>query len=470
MRVRTAVCRVLGGIEPLMPGTFESAAVTRDTTRRCLLASVATAAGATPAVGTTGAAARTAGEQVDEVEWERTLDSPGTPARISDVVAVGDGAAIAVGDVATERGDEAWAVRIEADGSTTWSETYRPSGDATYSQFRGAASTGDGGVVAAGTGAEVERDGDGRTAGWIARLGSDGTLQWRLRAAGSGPTRFADVAWDADGAAAAGEVDVQNRRSDPFVLAVDGAGDERWRAEVGEPDGNEAIRAIAAGPAGYCAVGDAADRPNFQGRQGYAVCFDADGERRWRTRVGTEDDREFYGAAPRGPDGFVLAGSRESGDAFSSRALLLGIDGDGEVAWERSYDDGAGIDFLRSVRRLDDAVVATGSRSAEGDDRSVWLIGATTDGDAWFERSLGAGDDHQQGRGVAVLGDGRALVGGTMLPDETESPYAALASLPDQSAAGGDAEGDTLPGFGTGAAIAGLGIGGGLLATRRRSE
>lgn len=449
-------------------GSTDRLPTTGGLSRRDVLIGSGIAASVAAGAPGVGARRQSGGE---EQTWDRTFDGPGTNPTLLDVVAIGDGDVVGVGRATVEHEDVAWAVRLAPDGTVHWSDTYRPSADPGLAAFYGAAPAPDGRVYVAGTGASVDRDGDDRTAGWVALLGSDGALEWQTALAGPGPTRLHGVVRDDDGCVAAGEVDVENRSSDPFVVALDGEGDERWHRHVEEPDGNLAIRSIAGSSSGFCVVGDASERPDFSGRQGYALGLDGGGSVRWRDYVGDELDREFYDVVGLSSDGFVLAGSFEPEGVVSVDALLLGVDESGDVLWERTYRDGEGLNYLLSIDRVDDAVVATGVHPEEG---VAWLIGAGVDGTEWFEDTVGALDQRLESRGVAVLADGNVVLAGAVGPYDGSSGYVLRRSLPawesgDDGLLSDGSGASELPGFGIGTALAGLG-GAALAARWRRSS
>jgi len=117
-----------------------------------------------------------------------------------------DGATIAVGytqstdgDIPVEHGEyEAIAVRLTPDGVPQWSHTY---GGSSGSRFNSVAVSPDGGIIIAGSTSSPDGDfpirhenSDYNDDAVIARLGSDGGLQWATTYGGTGKDEFKSVA------------------------------------------------------------------------------------------------------------------------------------------------------------------------------------------------------------------------------------------------------------------------------------
>lgn len=439
--------------------------MTSDSTRRDVLGAVA-------ALGAGLTTAPVAGAQgTSDDHWQQTIEESGSLDELDDVVALDDGSLLAVGRSQAEYVDSAWAVRLDPGGSVRWSETFQAVPDSS-AKFRAVTPTGDGGALAVGE-ARVEREGERVTAGWAAKLTREGSLGWESAFVGPGETTFADVARDGDQYVLAGDsAREEGSDRDAFVVAIDAAGDERWRTRTTSALGHEEIGGVAAGENGYCVVGDAVnwDGDDDVGRQGFAATFASGGQRLWQSTYGGSRADDFSDVAADGEGGYVVVGSVGTGvslDSLGTDALAIRVDGTGEQQWETTFGDD-GFDWLTAVEATEDGFVVAGlhetSASADGRGDEAWLAGIDPSGDRWFATDLGNEGRGEEGDGLALLDSGRAVVVGRASTGEDERlGFAASAAVQENSGALG-----ALPGFGVGAALGAVGLGAGLVEARRR--
>lgn len=193
---------------------------------------------------------------------------------------------------------------------------------------------------------------------------------------------------------------------DAFVLAIDGAGRERWRRSYGDLRSNIgfAIRSLAAG---YVLAGWSVDSVE----QPMLVRLGAAGELEGRYDVQLSRTARVTDVRPLPNGDFLLAG-QISHPTDSLDAIVLRVDSTGQVVW-RSVLGGPGVDRGFSLDRGPNGEIAlvglTTSPPSRGFDILVAMLDST--GRLLWRQSLG-GEGYQTGHSVAWTPDGAALVTG----------------------------------------------------------
>lgn len=459
--------------------------------------------------------------------WQETYGGTGDEV-FADLVRTADGGYLAVGWAERDGSDDGWLVKVDGGGDRQWTKTF---GGAGTDRFWGAARTDDGYLLAGRTDedgtttgwiVEVGPDGevtDERTpgAGAFYAIARD-DVNRSDREGGDG-ANYADAGYLLAGMTYGEDGTVG------WLLKLDGDGGEAWKTGIDTPEGYDdgRLRAVVPADAGYYLAGKAVGESD----DGWALKVDSGGEVAWQRAVGGPDRDDVWAAAPArdssGDTGFVLAGETESDSDGPRDGWLVKFDADGTVAWNRS-PGGPGTQWLDSAMRTGDGFLFTGgsdrgpSGSADGYvlatdyagqprwesyyGTGAWdkpwpairahgggyLLGGKTTagtgggGDGWLVRIGGSAD-----RGNATDNDGN----GTATPAGTP-PSEGTTKATGSDATGEDAEATTagntvsdaamagetrtatdapapIPGFGVGAAVAGL-LAATLVALRRAGE
>jgi uncharacterized protein YrzB (UPF0473 family) len=160
-------------------------------------------------------------------QWQQIINPTDGGDEVTDLVATNDGGAILAGMTAPGDSDDAgWVLKVGDNGSEQWQRIFNPTD--WNDGLRELVRTSDGGAILAGwrTADDPASDYDG--AGWVLKVGSDGTKQWQQTI---NPTEeldiFADVAEANDGGAfLAGWTDAGADASSEAGWAVKIDGDE----------------------------------------------------------------------------------------------------------------------------------------------------------------------------------------------------------------------------------------------------
>lgn len=303
--------------------------------------------------------------------------------------------------------DDAWVLRLAPDARVVWERRF---GRAEAEQLYGVVPAGDGVIVAGHT----RSVGMGESDLWLVRLDGDGTPLWERVIGGTANDRPRGLASAPDGGAVA--VGFTGSR---------GAGQrDLWAVRIG-PDGavlweraygtvlNEAAYDVAALPdGGFAVVGNAEGRDGV-GMDAYVVRLDRAGDLVWERRV----DRGHFDAATAvavaQDGGLLVVGLTVAERGAPDQVLILFLDADGEVVWERVVG-GPRADAAWDVAATADGflvLAATQSCGAGSDD--AWLLHLDNTGTIRWERVFG-GDLWDRAMAIqAVPGGGFVLAGTT---------------------------------------------------------
>lgn len=150
------------------------------------------------------------------------------------------------------RSNDAWILKLDADGNIQWQKTY--GSDSGWDEADSIQQTSDGGYIVAG---ETESWGAGRFDAWILKLDANGNIQWQQSYGGSDDDDAASVKQTADGGyiVAGDTYSFGAGGYDAWVLKLDAAGNIQWQKTYGgiNDDGVSSIQQIPGG--GYVLAG-----------------------------------------------------------------------------------------------------------------------------------------------------------------------------------------------------------------------
>jgi len=201
-----------------------------------------------------------------------------------------------------------------------------------------------------------------------------------------------------------------------LVTRVDAAGREIW-SQIFDAGGKSDAYSIIEADGGDYVIGGRVDN------RFHALRVTSEGNLVWRS----DYNDGVCNAVIELKDGrFLLAGNNSFRSPRYSRIIC--IDGEGNVEWDRVYDQ---IEYstFSGIKETENAVVATGSGRPAGINRGyAWAVkAALNDGDALWTHHYTEGDRQFSTSGMASAGDGGfVLCGGwnsdNMLPGITTVP------------------------------------------------
>lgn len=306
--------------------------------------------------------------------------------RAGGVVAGGDGAVTialaAAGSVDGQPhagGLDVVVTKRDAAGTTAWTTQL---GTTATDRPYGLAGGPDGELYVAGYTAG-DLDGDHPAGGddaFVVRLEADGSEAWRTQ---FGDPEQADRVYSAAAAPDGGVYVAGYTRGsiggvpnvgdkDVFVAYVDSAGEVGWVKQFGSAGEDKGLAVTVDARGHVFAAGIAGDAlpgtESLGGYDGWVASFDDDGTHRWTRQVGTETTDQLNGLAPRTPGGVYATG--ESEGVMGKRnhggddVVTMSFGGKGRERWVRqsgTADDDRGADVVvRADGRLEVAAYSNG--------------------------------------------------------------------------------------------------------------
>jgi hypothetical protein len=407
--------------------------------------------------------------------WNRTYGGPEreTPRAL---VRTDDGGYLVVGSTRSfgASGTDGWALKVGPNGSEEWNHTYRrhPSGNET---LRAADQRDAGGYVLAG---DVTSERTVADDAWAVRIDADGsevwnrTYAWNRSARVEESERFYAVNTTAvDGAAFAGR---QHRNA--LLMTVHRNGTERWNRSYGTDAATEA-RAMTR------TFGDdfvLAGRQNGA----WMARTEPDGELLWTRNHSTDRNASAADIIRYDRGFLLTGQARAGTDTDRVAAWVLITDDEGDQRWQVSHGGHRNETAFAAVEYDEGLAVGGSTQSFSANQWGGWLVGTGPRGDERWNRTLGSdalatGGDlvRTQDGGLLLVGerwsgrDGRwdawlVTVGGTApapptptptatpmtTPTPTDTPTPTATPTPPPTATATPTGGD-VPGFGLGGAL-----------------
>jgi hypothetical protein len=284
-----------------------------------------------------------------------------------DVQATSDGGSVALAETQSAQGlGVDWLVKLGATGAPQWQEQVgcaSPQGaPGDYADGVSVQQTADGGYVVAGGTIDCGSGSScppltGRSCALVEKLDAAGKLTWaRAYAAGPDGSSISQIRQTADGGyIAAGSFTDASQNTGALLLKLDSTGNVQWQKDLG-PAGSttqgsfNTVQQTADG--GYVAAGNYYTPTSGPAPTQVLVArFGADGSLAWQhgfaTLGGSGAPTSVADASSiiQTPDGGYAVAGRWSDHAFNGgngaqSALLLKLDADGTLQWQRAYSGG----------------------------------------------------------------------------------------------------------------------------------
>ena len=307
------------------------------------------------------------------------------------------------------------AVAVSVQALTLVSETTWGGADSEVTE--GVAVDADGNIYVAGT----SRSFGSRPSGpviFLLKFAPDGTLAWQRT--WEGPGEFANheargVAVASDGSAYVTGF-TTGVAGDAVLLKFAPDGTLAWQRTWGG-SGTESGQGVAVGPDG--AVYMTGSTSTFGAGSGdiFVIKFTSDGALVWQKTWGTEGGEGGDGVAVAQDGSVYVAGvGPRSGAIVGADVVLLKINPDGDLVWQRTYAAGEIVDARGGVTVApDNSVYVAGTlQGSKGNSVVVdaILLKFTPDGSLEWDRGWGGRDGDEAG-GVAVASDGTVFLAGS---------------------------------------------------------
>jgi len=294
-----------------------------------------------------------------------------------------------------------------ASATTPWAKTY---GESDTERAQSIWHTSDGGFIT--TGHSVSFGGL-----WVVKLDSEGAVDWEKSYGGSGSWGERIIQETSDG----GYI-VVGTTSDPFtgidawILKLDSDGEIAWQKRYGGPsdDDDFPLAIQETSDSGYIVAGYTGvtyDFPTIQMLYDmWAMKIDSSGTIEWQYKYDLNDEDYAHSIQETSDGGYIMAGETIDGTTGSD-FLVLKLNSDGTIAWQKSYG-GLGGDIAQSVVETDSGYVAAGvtySFGVLGSD--MWILNLETDGNVVWEKTYGSAED-EGAQSIRTTADGGYVAAG----------------------------------------------------------
>lgn len=299
-----------------------------------------------------------------------------------------DGGFILAGNTASRgEGSDLFLVKADALGNCTWSRAYGGSGEDVGYFVR---QTDDGGYIVVGSSNSYALGGELL---WLVKTDGAGGLIWD-KTFGGFVSSSGDGGWSVEqtmdgGYIAAGYTQSSGGgRKDLWLIKTDALGGLIWEKSFGGAEDDVGMSVLESRDGGYTVAGRTASFGQG-GDDIWLLKTDSLGVEMWNeTYGGRGDDAGFQVVEME--DGYALVGRTESGED-DKRILLIRVDPQGQVLWEKAYTGGS----VASLQPTEDGgYIMAGRIDGIESRRDALAIKVDSNGTEQWSMSLGGrGDD-----------------------------------------------------------------------------
>ncbi len=323
-------------------------------------------------------------------QWARTYGDTGDD-EFPIAIQTSDGGYIVAGDTDSfgAGGYDIWVIKIDSDGIVEWQYAYGGTGNEYPNSIQ---QTSDGGYIVAG---ETNSFGAGSWDVWIIKLDSDGAVEWQYTYGGTNSESANFIQQTSDGGyiVAAYTYSFGAGNDDAWIFKLDSIGTVEWQHTYGGADYDSSRSIQQTSDGGYIAAG-------FTESFGAGDCdlwvlkLDPTGAVDWQYMYGDAYE-DFANSIQQTSDGgYIVAGET---DPFNvdpnqeSDILVLKLDSTGNVEWQYVYGIDSMWDWASSIQQTNEGgyIVAGPSVSVGGFSFNCLVLKLDSDGTIDWQKSYG---------------------------------------------------------------------------------
>jgi len=305
----------------------------------------------------------------DILIWNRTFGGEKND-EVRRIIRVSDGGFLVIGQTESF-GNGAWVIRTDSDGRERWNRTFGKRGT---DSFNAAVELRGGGFALAGTSDAFSTKGQGA---WLVRIDAQGTELWNRTFGGDVLDYAQSVAENPRGGLVI--AGVTNSESgllaDALLIRTDSAGNLIWKKTFGGSGADEARSVVVTRQEEIIFTGSSFS-PGLTIDDFWVVKIDAEGNEIWNRKVAGKGIERGMSIALSPENGF-LVGEAVAADTWEIH--LVNLNNDGTVLWDKTFT-GIDPDILSgswSLSRLSDRSLVL---SGTGEGWGTWALEMTADG------------------------------------------------------------------------------------------
>lgn len=280
---------------------------------------------------------------------------------------------------------------------------------------------------------------------WLVKYNADDTLDWQRTYGGSSDDRGRDIIQTSDGGFAilglsfSGDGDVTSNEGlqDYWLAKLSSNGDIQWQKSFGYSGADSGFSVIETSDNGYlisgvldvtASGGEGNTSRVFNRHAGgdyWVLKLNSLGEIQWSRYFGGNFTDTPEGIVETDDNGFIIAGGSDSIDTDISSNIgsydfwIIRISSSGSLVWEKSFG-GDQIDEARAIVASPDGnyLIAGDTRSDNNNvsnnkgGADLWLIKINPDGELIWEKTIG-GSNFDVARGLKLTQEGEVLLAGS---------------------------------------------------------
>jgi uncharacterized delta-60 repeat protein len=271
------------------------------------------------------------------VEWQYAYGGTGNE-EANSIQQTSDGGYIVAGDTNSfgAGGWDAWIVKLDSDGAVEWQYTYGGTGSDSANSIQ---QTSDGGYIVAGY---TYSFGAGNNDVWVLKLDSDGAVEWQYTYGGASYDNSYSIQQTSDGGyiVAGYTHSFGAGDSDFWVLKLDSTGNVDWQYMYGDANDDYAYSVQQTSDGGYIVAGET-DPFNVDPHLDsdfWVLKLDSTGNVEWQYAYGIYFMWDWASSIQQTSDGgYIVAGPSVSVGGYWFHSLVLKLDSNGNIDWQKSY-------------------------------------------------------------------------------------------------------------------------------------
>jgi regulation of enolase protein 1 (concanavalin A-like superfamily) len=286
------------------------------------------------------------------------------------IIRVSDGGFLVIGQTESF-GNGAWVIRTDSDGRERWNRTFGKRGTDSFNaviEMRG------GGFALAGTSDAFSNKGQGA---WLVRIDAQGTELWNRTYGGDVLDYAQSVAENPRGGLViAGVTNSESGQlADALLIKTDSAGNLIWKKTFGGSGADEARSVVVTRQEEIIFTGSSFS-PGLTIDDFWVVRIDAEGNERWNRKVAGKGLERGMAIAFSPENGF-LVGEAVAADTWEIH--LVNLDSDGTVLWDKTFT-GIDPDILSGSWSLSQLTDKSLVLSGAGEGLGTWALEMRADG------------------------------------------------------------------------------------------
>ena len=303
-------------------------------------------------------------------------------------------------------GDDAWIIKLNADGTVGWQKTY---GGDNRDNVSSIIQTKEGGFAAAGStdGGHLRED------IWVLKLKSDGTEVWKKIYGRASRDFCQSFSQTSDGGYILLGRTITYSNYDFWVLKLNVDGTIAWQKTYGANTNASPSSIQQTTDGGYIMSGSNHLSEGAGSSDIWISKLSPDGTIDWQKNYGGTSYDRASSVQETSDGGFIVAGSTNSFGAGYYDGLILKLNSDGTIEWQKTYGQ-ASYDNFTSVHQASDGgyVVAGSTESFGSGGNDAWVLKLNTDGTVVWQKTYG-GTSADVVRSIQQTSVGYVVAGGT---------------------------------------------------------